>query len=170
MSHRLGPAKPPIETKTALRGILVGLAVMVLAIVVPLVLSQLSGCDKITSGYVSSAPVQPTEGHPSVLCKPVASGLPRSFDSPLYFGDGKTSVTVRLRGDAWSREIVTPADSVDYRIDVNPPDGYLVLFKDGTLGEVSSQQTEVKDHGVRRGIFRLLGNSANQTATVTISR
>lgn len=169
MSHRMGPAKPPIETKTALRGIIVGLAVVVLAIVVPLAFSQLSGCDKIGSGSVASSPVQSAE-HPQGHCKPIVSGLPRSADLPLYFESGQTSVTIRMRADAWSREIVTPADSVDYRIDVSPPDGYLIFFKDGTLGEVSADQTEVKDHGVRRGIFRLSGNSANQVATVTISR
>lgn len=162
MAHKAGPAKPPIETKTAVKGILVGLAVMALAIVVPLALSQLSGCG--SGGAPSGVSSAPKPSEPAVN-----RVLPKSAAPVLYFEKGQRSVTVQLRADMWSREIETPCDSLDYRITVEPRLGCLVLFKDGTVAELQSDQLEVSDFGVRRGIFRLLGNSNGQTATVKIS-
>ena len=164
MAHKVGPAKPPIETKTAVKGILVGLAVMALTIVLPLALSNCggSGGSDSPSGDNGNAQLPTTVD---------SRGLPVSVAPVLFFEQGQRSVTVQLRADMWSREIETPADSRDYRITVEPRLGYLILFKDGTVAEIVSgdEQLEVYDFGVRRGIFRLLGNSNGQTATVTIS-
>ena len=98
-------------------------------------------------------------------------GIPKSLEPIQCFAKGQKGVTVNLRADQWSREIVTPTDpvrEVDCRISVTPPIGFYVLFKDGSIEEVRADQKEMTDFGFRRGIFRLLGKSSDQTAVVTI--
>lgn len=164
MAHKIGPAKPPIETKTARKGILVGLAMIVFSIALPLFMLGMAKCGSSGSGGYTQP--QPEPNKPTVL-----RDLPKSAAPVLCFEKGQRSVTVQLRADMWSREIETPDDSRDYRITVEPRIGCLVLFNDGTVEEFKpgQEQLEVNDFGIRRGIFRLLGNSNGQTATVTIS-
>lgn len=101
-----------------------------------------------------------------------AYGIPKNPEPVLYFKKDQKGVTINLRTDQWSREIATPTDpvrKVDYLIDVNPPVGFYILFKDGSVEEIRADQKEMTDFGFRRGIFRLLGKSSDQTATVTVS-
>ena len=101
----------------------------------------------------------------------VVSALPDSKMPVVRFSES-SQVVVDLQVDEWSRQVITPAmpnKYVDYRIDVNPPSGYLVKFQDGHIDSVTADQTAFTDHGMRRGIFRILGVVPGQTATITVS-
>lgn len=100
-----------------------------------------------------------------------ASLLPESKKPVIRFNESR-QVVIDLRVDEWSQQLITPAlpnKYVDYRIDVDPPNGYLVKFQDGHVERVVADQKAVTDHGMRRGIFRILAVSPGQKATVTVS-
>ena len=155
MSHKAGIAQPLISNKT----IIIALAVC-FSIIALTILHSLNGEEQNN---------KKEEGGKERVFE--AHGIPKSHESVLYFKKGQQGVTINLRTDQWSRVIATPTDLVrivDYRLDINPPIGFYILFGDGQMEEVRADQKEVTNFGFRRGTFRLLGKSPDQTAVVTI--
>jgi len=152
MSHAAGRAEPPISNKTIIKVLAVCFSVIVLTI-----LYSLSGENQSGKKEIGGKAFE-------------AYGVPKSTETVLYFEKGQRGVEINLRVDQWSRQIVIPTHptrAVDYVIDVNPPIGYYVLFKDG-MEEVRVDQKEITNFGLRGDVFRLLGKSSDQTAVVTI--
>ncbi len=90
---------------------------------------------------------------------------------PVVRFSGEKQVVVDLKTDEWSQQViipVSPTKYVDCRIDVDPPTGYFVKFQDGQVDLVTADQREFVDHGMKRGIFRILGTSSGQKATITV--
>ncbi|MDP2696153.1 MAG: hypothetical protein Q8O87_02795 [bacterium] len=148
MSHRLVASKPIISNGKTIWLVLLG-AMLILAGV------TFKSC-RHSKGSGSSCGSAPTA--------PITS-YPRDSAPPLHF-NGARSVTVELADGIWSREIITPTESRDYRIDVNH-DAVYVLFKDGHVAALKKGQVEYSDFGIRRGIFRILGTTVGQKVTVS---
>lgn len=129
----------------------------------------------VYSVYPSGAPAKAKDSRSSFQVEqsamPPVHLLPESKEPPLHFS-GSRQVILPLTLDEWTRQIVIPTHPtkyVDCRIEVDPPTGYLIRYQGGRVEWMRADQKEYPDHGARRGIFRLVGTSPGQKATVTVS-
>lgn len=124
-----------------------------------------------SSSTSSSAPVSPARQAEAVPSDPWASvrSLPKSREVPLHFTPGSSELVCNLEKGVWSRQIVTPIESKNYRVEVWPTtDHYFIWFHDGMIARVSNKDSEIKNHGVRRAIFRILVEDPGQTVKVVV--
>ncbi len=87
---------------------------------------------------------------------------------PAVFRGLQKTVTVELKADEWSREITVPDRKLWWRLEVDPTDGYYMLFADSQIVERLPTDTSERDLSSYRLPFRLLGKKPNQTAKVEI--
>ena len=85
----------------------------------------------------------------------------------IQFSPGETTKEVTLSPTDWSPWIKLPPE-VDYRIDINPPLGYELIYLDGYSQKIGPNQG-LSWAGIRRAIFRIKGNEKGQTAVITIA-
>ncbi len=150
------------------------LAILLLIAVVSLICFYGEKIKSAVSGYVNSHGSRSSsevDGSTRITAGPPDRLFPES-SKPVVRFIGSSRAVVDLYTNEWSQQIITPTHPtkiVDYRVDVEPPTGFLIKFQDGYIDEVRVDQSRVNDWSMRRGIFRILGTSSGQKATVTIS-
>ena len=153
-------------------GTILGLVLLVVGIPLASTLSRRSTAVTATaptpqdSGQTPLDPVKQREAELKMI--------PRSSETVLYV-ELEKPVTLQLKTDEWSREIVIPQDSsrtVRFYINGEPREGYYRwLSLDGRILNIlpAAEQRVVPNAGssIANRVFRLLGKKPNQTATIT---